>query len=401
MLSGSVDVTLLNVPVGHPSLQPPVCPPPSVLCPVRPSVPLPTHPSIHPTALHSFTQPSRPPPCPRTLPSSLCSIRPLSSVGASVHPLVPLWPPPDPTHAFPGVPGTQGCSQLEQPPAPIPRELLVTLQGTATGTARPCRAAAPGRRGGSLVCHRGLTPRHPSSQPPTRSPTSCTHMCQAAPAGSTCLCHTCAHMAGHTWAAPCYLRPPATSPLPWGDWTAGPYSVGVSEPPCWVGGPGGRGAGRCAVSAPSPAGRLPDSSTPTGSRRLCRGQAGPERCRSKKGLEKRNQVRPAPPASPWQAAAAPSRKQREDPAPVTSPPVRTARASAWRLRARSRNRPGPAAPATERLPPQGPAEPEDGEGALWGAPIMGLGSRRHPGSLGDVTNGNRGFGSHNACASSG
>lgn len=209
-----------------------------------------------------------------------------------------------------------------------------------------------GGGGGSLVCQRGLTPATPSSQPPTHSPTSCTCVCQAAPAGSTCLCRACAHTAGHTWATPCHLRPPLQHPHPRGGLNPrartwwGCRSPRVWGWRCW----GGCSAGWCAVSAPSPAGRVPNSSTPTGSRRLCRGQAGPERCRSKKGLEERNQVSPAPPASPWQAAAAPSRKQGEDPAPVTSPPVRAARASAWPLPARSRNPPGPAARAPGRAP---------------------------------------------------
>ncbi|XP_075379097.1 uncharacterized protein LOC142419721 [Mycteria americana] len=92
-----------------------------------------------------------------------------------------------------------------------------------------------------------------------------------------------------------------------------PSSVGATDLPAagargwrrWV----GHAARRCAVSGSQP--RRPGAKFLRPHRKpsarsalaLHRGQAGPEGCRSEKGLEERNQVSPEPPASPWQAAA--------------------------------------------------------------------------------------------------
>lgn len=138
-----------------------------------------------------------------------------------------------------------------------------------------------------------------------------------------------------------------------------------------AGGPRCRAAARC--PAPSLAGRVPNSSAPAGSRRRAlSARSAPEGCRSeKKGWRRETRSAPSRQRHPGRQRPAPSRKQGEDPAPVTSPPARSARASrarAWPPLACSRNRPGPAARRPWSEPLTGlrasPARPEDEEG-IW------------------------------------
>lgn len=146
------------------------------------------------------------------------------------------------------------------------------------------------------------------------------------------------------------------------------------------GGPLCRAVAQC--PAPSLAGRVPNSSTPAGSRRRALGaRSAPEGCRSeKKGWRRETRSAPSRQRHPGRQRPAPSRKQGEDPAPVTSPPARSARASrahAWPPLAHSRNRRGPAARRPWGEPLMGgcasPAQPEDEEGVSRGRSQRGTG----------------------------
>lgn len=154
--------------------------------------------------------------------------------------------------------------------------------------------------------------------------------------------------------------PPPTSPSPPGeDSTPRPTLGGDDGPPhgrCWglavLGGPRCRAMRGVRLPAPPAACQIPPPPQEAVGALGARSAPGPGRAG---GMPERERVGEEKPGQPRAASVtlagngpAPSRKQGEDPAPLTSPPARTAcasRARAWPPLARSRNRLSPTAPA--------------------------------------------------------